>query len=419
MGYAGINQGFAAHATNGGHSSNGSSAVFAINNPESLTDWNYRAMHQGTVVAKAVIASYFNQPKFLSYYGSCSAGGRQGWMEAERYPEDYDAIIVGSPGLDDVRQSASALWVNQKVLPVNGSTWFSNHTWSIVHNEVLKQCDGIDGVVDGVLNNPLRCNFRPEAIACRPWETNTTDCLTFDQLQTLRYIYEPWVDTNDTYVYAGFPVGGELGFIAGNLLPDGGQYGQDGDFYRHIVYNDSSWMVDQISYASVQLALNTIAPGDSATNPDISKFVARGGKLIQYVGWQDKYISPLESIHWHQVVDRYMTTHTNYTTEDYFRLFIVPGMGHCAGGNGPNTFGQPSSYTGTPPLSQKPSENAIFSLVQWLEKGIPPTQYTGTSYHNNNKTLGVSYQRPICMWPKTAVYKGGDENKVESFACEL
>ncbi|KAI5475692.1 feruloyl esterase-like protein [Pseudohyphozyma bogoriensis] len=366
MAASGVNYGFASHATNGGHSSNGSSGVFAIGNPEALVDWHYRAMHQGTVVAKAVIASYYSTSSFHSYYGSCSAGGRQGWMSAERYPADYDSIIVGSPAVDDARQSASALWVHQKVLPVNGSTWFSNHTWAVLHDEVLRQCDEIDGLKDGVISNPLRCNFRPAAIACRPWQTNTTDCLTPAQLNTLRYIYEPWVDANDTYVYAGFPWGSELGMISGNLLPDGGAYGQDAEFYRHFVYNDSSWQANQISFSSVQLATTTVGDGNDSPNvPNITEFVSRGGKLIQFVGIQDQYLSPYASVDWHDEVDTWMTSHTNYTTEDYFRLFLIPGMKHCSGGNGANVVGQPSSYNSYPPVSTEPSHNMLFSLLDW------------------------------------------------------
>lgn len=255
LGYGVVNQGFAGHATNAGHSSNGSSAAWAQNNTGAVIDLGYRAMHYGTVIAKTVISNYYGQ-NFTSIYGSCSAGGRQGWMAVQRYPYDYDVVLVGSPGLDDVRQSASALWVNQRVLPVNGTTWFSNSTWALVNTEVLRQCDALDGLADGVLSNPDLCRFRPQAIACKPGQepvsaNGTANCLTFAQLNTLRYVYEPWVDVNDTFVYAGFPYGGELGFVTGNLLPDGGQYGQDGDFFRWLVANSSSWTVDQISYQYV------------------------------------------------------------------------------------------------------------------------------------------------------------------------
>ncbi|KAF7352321.1 Carboxylic ester hydrolase [Mycena venus] len=300
LGYVAVNHGFAGHATNGGHSSNGSSAV-AFDNPESLIDWNDRAMHQGTVAGKAITAKYYGDSTFHSYYGSCSAGGRQGWIEAERYPEDYDSIITGSPAVDDVRQSGSALWVNQKVLPVNGSTWFSNETWGLVHAEVMRQCDEIDG----------------------------------------------------------------------------------------------------------------------ATNPNITAFVARGGKMIQYVGWNDQYLSPYASIRWHDEVDTFMSTNTNYTTSDYYRLFIVPGMTHCGGGAGPNFFGQPDMYTAAP-VALDPEHNIIFSLLEWRQKGKAPDSYIGTSFHNNNISLGVSYEWPICMWPKHTTYNGhGDPTKASNFHCAL
>ncbi|KAJ7462071.1 Tannase/feruloyl esterase [Mycena latifolia] len=418
LGYVAVNHGFAGHATNGGHSSNGSSGV-AFQNPETLTDWDYRAMHQGTVAGKAITAKYYGEKTFHSYYGACSAGGRQGWIEAERFPEDYDSIITGSPAVDDVRQSGSALWVNQKVLPVNGSTWFSNETWGLVHQEVLRQCDEIDGLKDGILSNPTRCNFRPQAIACRPGQT--TGCLTAAQLGVLRYVYEPWVDANDTYVYAGFPYGAEVGFITGNLLVDGGQYGQDGDFYRHAIAHDATWTVDRIDFSWVQRGVEEVGGpnGDSATNPNITAFVARGGKMIQYVGWNDQYLSPFASIHWHDEVDSFMTTNTHYTTSDYYRLFVVPGMKHCGGGEGANFFGQPSVYTAAP-VSLDPSHNIIFSLFDWHQKGKAPDSFIATSFHNNNISLGASYERPICMWPKHTTYNGhGDPMKASSFSCAL
>ena len=151
--------------------------------------------HQGVVVAKSVITSYYGKADFTSYYSSCSLGGRQGWQEVQRYPEDFDAVLVGSPGLDDVRQSASALYVNQKLLPVNGSTWMTENDWAVLHDEVLKQCDGLDGVKDGILSNPSACHFRWSEVACRPGQTEK--CLTMEQIKALYYVYHPWVDQND------------------------------------------------------------------------------------------------------------------------------------------------------------------------------------------------------------------------------
>ncbi|KAJ6536751.1 tannase and feruloyl esterase-domain-containing protein [Mycena vulgaris] len=339
LGYVAINHGFAGHATNGGHSSNGSSGV-AFENPEVLTDWDYRAMHQGTVAGKAITAKYYSENKFHSYYGACSAGGRQGWIEAERFPDDYDSIITGSPAVDDIRQSGSALWVNQKVLPVNGSTWFSNETWGLVHQEVLRQCDEIDG------------------------------------LGVLRYAYEPWVDANDTYVYAGFPYGSEAGFITGNFLADGGQYGQDGDFYRHAIVHDASWTVDQIDFSLVQRGVEAIGgPNWRQCKPPVF------------------LISRMLSPHYQSAL--------------------------LAGGEGANFFGQPSMYTATP-VSLDPSHNVIFSLFDWHQKGKAPASFVGTSFHNNNISLGASYERPICMWPKHTTYNGhGDPMKASSFHCAL
>ncbi|KAJ7629593.1 tannase and feruloyl esterase-domain-containing protein [Mycena rosella] len=395
LGYVAVNHGFAGHATNGGHSSNGSSAV-AFENPETLTDWDYRAMHQGTVAGKAITAKYYGKNTFHSYYGACSAGGRQGWIEAERFPEDYDSIITGSPAVDDIRQSASALWVNQKVLPVNGSTGSATNVGPSTQRSA-SAVRWIDGLKDGILSNPQRCNFRPQAIACRPGQT--TGCLTAAQLG-------PWVDVNDTYVYAGFPYGAEAGFITGNLLADGGEYGQDGDFFRHAIVHNSSWTVDQIDFALVQRGVEEIGgPMETA--------------MIHYVGWNDQYLSPFASIRWHDEVDSFMTTNTEYTTTDYYRLFVIPGMKHCGGGEGANFFGQPSVYTADP-VSLEPSHNVIFSLFDWHQKGKAPDSFIGTAFRDNNISLGVNYERPICMWPKHTTYNGhGDPMKASSFSCAL
>ncbi|GAA5904849.1 hypothetical protein JCM6882_003222 [Rhodosporidiobolus microsporus] len=429
MGFGGINYGYAAHATNGGHSSAGSNTSWALGNPEALIDWNDRSMHQGTVLAKSVISSFYNTSDYLSIYGACSAGGRQGWIEAERYPEDYDAIITGAPAIDDVRQSASALYVNQKVMPVNGSTWFSNETWALVHQEVMRQCDELDGVKDNLLSNPLACHFRPASLACKPGQEpfmngnrSAPACLTLEQLEVLRYVYEPWVDEGNEYVWAGFPPGSELGFLTGNFLADGGENGQDGQWFRYVVHNDTEWKASDISFESVKLGVSTVGPGNSANNPDISKFVARGGKLIHYVGWNDQYLSALESIRWYQTVDTYMSASTNYTTDDYLRLYIAPGMKHCNGGAGANAFGQPGSFVNVPPPSGEPEYNAMAALIKWYETDTAPTHFIGTSYHNNNASLGISYQRPICQWPKSPVFKGGEKRdwkKAEEWECRL
>ncbi|KAE9390491.1 tannase and feruloyl esterase [Gymnopus androsaceus JB14] len=411
LGYLGVNSGFAGHATNGGHSSNGSDASWALGHPEVLVDWHWRAMHQGTVAAKAIIASYYNTSEFNSYYGSCSAGGRQGFIEAERFPDDYDSYIIGSPALDDVRQSADALWVNQKFLPVNGSTWLSNDTWGLVHDELMRQCDGIDGVMDGVITDPDVCPFNPNTLLCRPGTTDTSKCLTFDQLGALNYYYTPWIDTNDTWVWPGFPYGNEL---VSNIQLDGGQYGQDGDFIRYTVVNDSSWTVDQINFTVVQLGEMTSGIQDSANNPNLEPLVSRGAKIAHFVGWNDQYISAHNSIRWHDEVDAYMTANTNYTTDDYYRLFVVPGMTHCSGGLGANVFGQPDSYVpATLPLSNDPQYNIVWA------NGNAPDEIIGTSYNFNNKSLGIDYQRPICPYPKKAIYDGSsDTNNATSFYCD-
>ncbi|GAA5824002.1 hypothetical protein JCM11251_003375 [Rhodosporidiobolus azoricus] len=429
MGFSGVNYGYAAHATNGGHSSSGSDASWALGNPEALIDWNDRSMHQGTVLAKSVISSFYDTPisDFLSIYGACSAGGRQGWIEVERYPEDYDAIITGAPAIDDVRQSASALYVNQKVLPVNGSTWFSSETWALVNREVMRQCDELDGVEDDLISNPLGCHFRASSLACRPGQDpfshgNRSEpaCLTLEQLEVLRYVYEPWVDEGNEYVWAGFPPGSELGFITGNFLPDGGENGQDGQWFRYVVYNDTDWKVANIAFESVKLGVNSVGPGNSANNPDISAFVARGGKLIHYVGWNDQYLSALESIRWYQTVDTYMSSTTIYTTDDYYRLFVVPGMKHCSGGSGPNALGQPGSFRTVPPPSGDAQHNAMAALIEWYEQDRAPSHFIGTSYHDNNASLGVSYQRPICQWPKSPVFKGqGNWKAADNWECRL
>ena len=253
-----------------GHSSNSSAGAWALNNTGTVIDFGYRAMHQGVVVAKSIVASYYGQANFTSLYSSCSLGGRQGWMEVQRFPEDFDVLLLGSPGLDDVRQSGDALWVNQKVLPVNGSTWFSNATWTLVNQEVLRQCDALDGLVDGVLANPANCNFQANVLACRPGQQatladGTVACLTTAQLDTLRYVYTPWVDANQTYVYAGLAYGGELGFVTGNLLPDGGQYGQDGQFFRYMVVNDSGWTVDNIDFQTVLSGVSGVGYSNSVS----------------------------------------------------------------------------------------------------------------------------------------------------------
>ena len=384
-----LDRGYATSATDTGHT--GAGASFALGHPDKLIDFGYRAVHEMTVTSKKIIAAYYDAGPQLSYWNSCSAGGRQGMKEAQRFPADFNGIIAGAPGLDWTGRAAQAVLVNQ-ALQKDESARLLPAKAQLVHNAVLEACDAKDGVKDGVVEDPKRCTFDPGILQCKGAEN--ASCLTPAQVNTARLLYSTQVNPATKREITGLMPGSELGWTDQGWSVSARATGLDQ--FRFLVFKDPSWTIDKFNFATdIVRAEETDNDTINALDPNLKAFIDRGGKLIQYHGWADPQISPGNSTQYYQRVVAALGGASQ--VQGSYRLFMAPGMGHCGGGDGPNTF------------------DMVGAMEQWVEHGKAPDQIVAS--HSTGGA--VDRTRPLCPYPQVAVYKGsGSTNEAASFACK-
>ncbi|EIN04105.1 tannase and feruloyl esterase [Punctularia strigosozonata HHB-11173 SS5] len=328
LGFVAVAQGFAGVSTDTGHNDTSGGTPWPLHNDEAIIDWSWRAMHVSVVVGKMVVTTYYQQAVNKSYYIGCSTGGRQGLKEVQMFPGDFDGVVIGSPANWMTHVQPWSLHVNSLVQPVNSTRWIPAATWqNLIHNEVLRQCDGLDGVEDGILNDPTRCNFDPSPITCN--STNSTNCLTSTQVHALMQVYSDYIEANNTFIFNGLYLGGELDYpnaLVGDHVSDLALY-----YERYFVMNDSSWHVSQLNLAAIQLGDRLDVGHANAIDPNISAFTnaPHNGKLIHYVGLADQLISPGNSKLYYNSVKSFMQANALGDIDNVYRLFPVPGMKHC------------------------------------------------------------------------------------------
>ncbi|THH33194.1 hypothetical protein EUX98_g981 [Antrodiella citrinella] len=331
LGFVAIPQGFAGMSTDTGHSSTVGDGTWAgPHNDNAIVDWAWRAMRLSTLAAKEVVKQYYGKAQKNSYYLGCSTGGRQGLKEVQRFPTDYDGVVVGSPANAMSHLQAWSVHISNLIMPAGSPQFISTSLWAdVIHPEVLKQCDSLDGLNDGIISQPLACNFRPATLACRPTQ-NTFTCLNLEQIIAVKKIFSTYFDLNQTYIFGGYFPGGEMQFADGGLLAVT-PFPVPLSYYQFMVLNDTSFTQDQLNFSIIELS-DQIDPGtQNAINPDISAFASapHNGKLLQYVGWGDQLISPGNSLHYYEAVHAFTQLHTATSdVNDFYRLFTVPGMAH-------------------------------------------------------------------------------------------
>jgi Tannase and feruloyl esterase len=413
IGYQGLagnlRRGFATAGSDAGHQAEGEDASWAFGHPEKITDFGWRAVHLTAARAKDVIKAYYGKSAAKAYFDSCSDGGREALMEAQRFPEDYDGILAGAPANQWSRMFASGVDVSQ-VTTGDPRAYISAMKLPAIERAALAQCDASDGVKDGFINDPPKCHFDPSVLLCKA--ADSLDCLTQPQLNSLKKLYAGGVDGQGKSIFPGYVMGDESGAWGAWVLGPGPgassgiQYGQN--YFRYMVTGDTKWNILTANVdASLAAANKETAAALDSTNPDLSPFSARGGKLIMYHGWNDPAISPWNSIAYYQSVQKTMGAEK---AESFMRLYMVPGMEHCVGGPGPAAFGQLGIPTGT-----GPKYGVFDALVDWVEKDVPAKDVIATKYTPDNK---VMMTRPLCPYPAIAKYKGsGDTNDAANFAC--
>ena len=383
-----LRRGYATSSTDTGHV--GGSASFGMGHPEKVIDFAYRSEHEMAVTAKAVInAFYGNAPKF-SYWNGCSAGGRQAMKEAQMFPGDFDGIIAGSPGLDWSGRSAQAVRIAQALQ--NEQARLTPAKTQVLHNAVMAACDGLDGVKDGLIENPMACKFDPGVLVCKGGEEPA--CLTQAQVDTAKLIYSPIVDPKTKQETPGLAPGSELGWTDMGWSASARATGLD--HFRYLVFADPQWDVQKFNVATDVARLREGPSGAvDASDPNLKPFFDRGGKLIQYHGWADPQITPLASVAY---FNRVAAANGGVSKiQANYRLFMAPGMGHCGGGAGPNDFDE------------------LAALEQWVEQGKAPDMIPA-SHSRDGK---VDRTRPLCSYPQVASYKGtGSIDEASNFVCK-
>jgi feruloyl esterase len=411
--------GYTATATDTGHT--GSSPLdggWAMGHPEKIIDYGHRGIHEMTNVAKAVIAAYYSKPPQRSYFAGCSAGGRQGLMEAQRYPEDYDGILAGDPANNFTALLATAAYDTQ-VLTVDPASFIPPAKIPTIAAAVNAACDEADGVRDGILNDPRQCHFDPATIQCK--EENSDKCLTAPQVTALKKLYAGTLDSKGRVVYPGFLPGAEEGQGEG---PGGWEIWITGPapvksflatfangFFSNFVFGKPDWDYKTFKVdADLKAANERTAHTLNATDPDLKPFKARGGKLVVYHGWSDPAITPLSPIDYYESVVKKMG---QKDVDSFVRLYMVPGMQHCLGGPGTDSFGAFYDLK-----FDDPQHSVYASLEQWVEKGTAPSTIIASKFEGQDETH-AKMTRPLCQYPQAAKYKGsGDPNDAVNFECE-
>jgi feruloyl esterase len=384
-----MRQGYAVAATDTGHKGNVPS--FALGHPEKLTDFGWRAVHEMTVKAKAIIAAYYGNGPRRSYWNGCSSAGKQGLKEAQRFPNDYDGIIAGAPANYWTHLMVGELWVGLATLR-DPASYIPKEKYAVIHQAVLKACDAKDGVTDGLIEDPTRCHFDPKELQCKG--EDAPGCLTAPQVEAARKIYADATNPRTgKVIYPGLEPGSELGWgaLAGGPRPSH----TPEDHFKFIVFKDPKWDVKTLNFDSDVALADKIDNGTiNAIDPNLKEFFGHGGKLLVYHGWNDELIAPRNSINYYNSVAAAMDG--TEAIQDSLRLFMVPGMAHCSGGEGPNV------------------PNLLGVLDQWVEQDKAPDQIIAA----HNAGGKIDRTRPLCPYPQVAQYKGtGSIDDAANFVC--
>jgi feruloyl esterase len=384
-----MTNGYAAAGTDTGHT--GNNADFAFGHPEKVIDLAYRSIHEMTAQSKVILAEHYGSPAKYSYYNGCSQGGRQGLAEAQRYPKDFDGIIAGASAIDQMRMHGARTALNILVNK-NPDSVIPRTKYSMVNTAVLNACDALDGVKDGVLEDPMKCKFDYATLLCKA--DDAPDCLTKGQVESAKQMTSPLKDpkTGKT-VFNGYLVpGSELGWATlGGPQP----LGLSISGLQNIVFGNKSW-----DYHTMELGpdIDRAAKSDNGAtatnNPNLQPFFDRGGKLLMYHGWSDPQVTPMNSVLYYNDV---LKTVGKGAAGKSIELFMIPGMNHCATGPGTDTF------------------DKVKVLEEWVEKGTAPKRIVASHLTSG----AVDKTRPLCPYPQVAKYSGtGDTNDAANFSCK-
>ncbi|HYW46751.1 MAG TPA: tannase/feruloyl esterase family alpha/beta hydrolase [Bryobacteraceae bacterium] len=389
---AAVTRGYAAAETDTGHRASGTDATWALGHPQKVIDFGYRAIHEMTEKGKAIAAAFYGGGPKRSYFSSCSNGGRQALMEAQRYPADYDGIVAGAPANYWTHLLAEAV-SNLRALLDDPASYIPPAKLPAIQAAALAACDARDGVKDGLIENPAQCTFDPAVLLCK--DTETDACLTAPQAAALKQLYAGLRNGKGQLLFPGYSPGGEAepggwaAWITGAAPGKSLMYAFGTQFFMNMMFENAAWDFHTFNVdRDVKAADDKLAGTMNATDADLKKFRDRGGKLILYHGWSDAAIPAQNAIDYFESVVKKMGARES---GDFLRLYMVPGMQHCGGGSGPNSF------------------DMAAPLERWVEQNTAPQEVVAR---------GGARTRPLCPYPLVAKYKGaGSTDDAANFVC--
>jgi feruloyl esterase len=400
--YAGMStalrRGYATASTDTGHT--GDDVIFGQGRPEKVIDYGWRAIHVTTDSAKLIIRNAQGKFADKSYFVGCSAGGHQAMSEAQRFPEDYDGIIAGAPANNRIRQTFAFMWSWSATHNEDGSPILTGPKLALVTKAAVAACDANDTLKDGLIEDPRKCSFDAATLACKPGADEST-CLTPAQVDAVKKVHDGARNPRTgEQIFTGWPRGSEN--FGDSAIMGWRQYITDMKepsrvgVLKYWLFNDPNWDVRTLDYDRDFAFANERLPHMHAVDRDLTPFKKAGGKLIAYTGWLDPVVPPQDTAAYYEGVAKVMGGYDK--TRDFYRLFTAPGMGHCAGGPGPNSF------------------DALTALENWVEKGVAPDKLIAT-----HSTGGkVDRTRPLCAYPQVARYTGkGSIDEAANFACVM
>lgn len=401
----GVNRGFAAVATDNGHRGyRWNDSAWALGHPERIEDFGYRAHHLATQAAKALVKRFYGRREAYAYYFGCSQGGTKGLMAAQRYPQDYNGILAGAPVYSWPAEMTFQAW-NYRALTATPGAAISPAQMLALYAAAAKQCGGADGLI----GDPRQCRLDPAVLQC---PAGGAECLSPLQVEAVRKMYQGPRDSSGTTLNRGLTPGSESRWegLWTLVQPDPTRSGSWLGVYRYMVFADPQWDPATLNFdADPQNARRKLGPILDPDDPDLSRFRERGGKLIVYHGWGDQMVPAETSTDYHAAVAARLG---DQSVDEFFRLFMLPGVGHCSGGPGAGEILH-TSQTDEVPL--EPERDLLLALQRWVEHGEAPAHLVATKADDDGHVLRT---RLVCPEPQASHYSGsGDPLDAASWEC--
>jgi feruloyl esterase len=417
-----LKSGFATAATDDGHGGVATDGSWALGHPEKVKDFGYRAVHETSIRAKQIIASFYQRPPQFSYFNGCSEGGREALMEAQRFPEDFNGILAGAPAHYWTQLMAAFAWNAQAMS--NAASFIPEPKRRLIQDAAVASCRRHDGVADKFVQDPEHCSFDPSTLLCKGADSDS--CLSAAQVDALKKIYRgPKNPRTGQQISSGYEPGAEAEPGIPGISFASYVFGQGPGvslnsmfstaFYGSIVFENPRWKLTDIDFDK-DMALTDQKVGSilNASNSDLSDFRAHGGKLLQYHGWNDGSPPPRHSTEYYKHVAEKMGGFEKIS--QFYRLFMAPGMMHCGQGEGPNIFGNMLDFA----AAQDADHNIFLALERWVEEGKAPDEIIATKYQGDDPGRGIEMTRPLCPYPGVAKWTGaGRDSDATKWVCQV